>query len=310
MARADLPVNRPPAELVERLAAILGEPSGEAEEMSLGITNRNYRLRLGGTDYVMRVTSPESALLGIDRRAERAAAAAAAALGVAPRVAAFLEDAGCLVTEFLPGRAVPPEELREPERLAGVARTVRAVHDGASFPVTFDAFEIVETYARTATARGASLPPDVAEARRVAGEIAPVLRGPEHAPVACHNDLLNANFILEPEGVRIVDWEYAGMGNRYFDLGNLSVNNGLGEDDDERLLAAYFGAPCTRRRFACLRLMRIMSDYREAMWGVVQGVISTLPYDYAEYAGRHFARLAASAADPRYSGWLRDAHGG
>jgi thiamine kinase-like enzyme len=129
-------------------------------------------------------------------------------------------------------------------------------------------------------------------------------------PVPCHNDLLNANFILDSAGVRIVDWEYAGMGNRYFDLGNLSVNNGLREADDERLLAAYFGAPCTERRFACLRLMRIMSDFREAMWGVVQGTISTLDFDYAEYATRHFARLEESASDPRYPTWLKDARAG
>ena len=52
----------------------------------------------------------------------------------------------------------------------------------------------------------------------------------------CHNDLLTANFIHDGERVRIVDWEYAGMGDRYFDLGNLSVNNGFDEADDERLL--------------------------------------------------------------------------
>jgi thiamine kinase-like enzyme len=295
---------------MDRLAALLGEHAGDAEALGGGITNLNYRVRLGGADYVVRVTSPESSLLGIDRGAEHAAALTAAALGIAPRVAAFLEDAGCLVTEFLPGRPVPPEELREPARLAAVACTVRAVHDGPAFPATFDAFEIVETYARRAVARGAVLPSGVAGARRLAREIASALHGAEHAPVPCHNDLLNANFILDSRGVRIVDWEYAGMGNRYFDLGNLSINNGLREADDERLLAAYFGVPCTEHRFACLRLMRIMSDYREAMWGVLQGAVSTIAFDYAEYAARHFARLAESASDPRYPTWLRQAHAG
>jgi thiamine kinase-like enzyme len=300
-------MNSPPAALLARLVALLGSRSGDAEELAGGITNRNYRVRLGGGDYVMRITSPESALLGIDRRAEHAAATTAAALGVAPRVAAFLDDAGCLVTEFLPGRSLPPEELRQPERLAEVARAVRAVHDGPPFPATFDSFAIVEAYAETAAARGAVLPPGLTGARRIAREIAPVLRGAEHTPVPCHNDLLNANFILDDAGVRIVDWEYAGMGNRYFDLGNLSVNNGLQEAEDERLLTAYFGAPCTERRFACLRLMRIMSDFREAMWGVVQGAISTLDFDYTDYAARHFARLEASASDPRYPTWLKAA---
>jgi hypothetical protein len=36
--------------------------------------------------------------------------------------------------------------------------------------------------------------------------------------------------------------------------------------------------------------MRFMSDFREAMWGVVQQAISTLDFDFAGYADRHFAR--------------------
>ena len=81
-------------------------------------------------------------------------------------------------------------------------------------------------------------------ARRIQAAIDPA--HPEHAPVPCHNDLLPANLIHDGERVRIVDWEYAGMGNRYFDLGNLSVNNGFNEADDEWLLECYWGEPCTR----------------------------------------------------------------
>ena len=39
--------------------------------------------------------------------------------------------------------------------------------------------------------------------------------------------------------------------------------------------------------------MRIMSDAREAAWGVVQGVISELEFDFDDYAAQHFARLRA-----------------
>ena len=140
-----------------------------------------------------------------------------------------------------------------------------------------------------------------------ARRIRAALPGPEHLPVPCHNDLLTANLIDDGARVRIVDWEYAGMGDRFFDLGNLSVNNGFAEADDERLLAAYFGEPSTRRRFAALRLMRIMSDFREGMWGVVQTAISELDFDFAGYADEHLARVAAGLADPRFATWLEDA---
>ena len=126
----------------------------------------------------------------------------------------------------------------------------------------------------------------------------------------CHNDLLTANFIHDGARVRIVDWEYAGMGDRYFDLGNLSVNNGFAEADDERLLAAYWRRAVRRRGGSPrLRLMRIMSDFREGMWGVVQTAISALDFDFAGYADEHLARVAAGLADPRFPTWLEDARG-
>jgi len=108
--------------------------------------------------------------------------------------------------------------------------------------------------------------------------------------------------------VVIVDYEYAGMGDRFFDLGNLAINNGISEDAEERLLESYFGraTPANRAR---LKLMRIMSDFREAMWGVVQQGISTLEFDYVDYADRHFARCLENAGDARFGGWLGDAPG-
>jgi thiamine kinase-like enzyme len=98
------------------------------------------------------------------------------------------------------------------------------------------------------------------------------------------------------------------MGDRFFDFANLSVNNGFSEADDAALLDAY--SACTPARFAALRLMRIVSDLREAMWGVVQGVISDLDFDFAAYADEHLRRGAAALRDPRVEGWLEAARAG
>jgi thiamine kinase-like enzyme len=108
--------------------------------------------------------------------------------------------------------------------------------------------------------------------------------------------------------VFIVDYEYAGMGTVFFDLANFSVNHGFDDAADEALLEEYFGEVTDPDR-ARLKLMRIMSDFREAMWGVVQQGISTLDFDYVDYAERHFARCLRNAADDRYREWLRAAAG-
>ncbi|HEX7472359.1 MAG TPA: hypothetical protein VF323_04700, partial [Candidatus Limnocylindrales bacterium] len=71
-------------------------------------------------------------------------------------------------------------------------------------------------------------------------------------------------------------------------------------DEDAILLAAYDGAPARPDRLARLTLMRIVSDFREAMWGVLQQGISTLDVDFVAYAGKHFDRLLAAAATPAF----------
>lgn len=295
-------------EIVERLEPILGELDGEPIPLDGGITNRNFRARLGNLQYVIRVPGKDTNLLGIDRMAELAASELAAEAGVAPRVAAMLEDPPCLVAEFIGARTMEAEELGRPPALDETAAALRRIHDATqSLPSSFSPFRIVETYAERATERGVTVPPDYEEAEAHARKIESALGGPEHEPVPCHNDLLAGNFLHDGERLWIVDWEYAGMGDRYFDLGNFAVNNELDDDDETALLTAYFGEEPTAARLAALGLMRFMSDFREAMWGVLQSGVSELDFDFGDYATKHFARLREAAAGPRLDRWLDQA---
>jgi thiamine kinase-like enzyme len=305
------PSQAPDSELgriVQQLAGTLGQSDGIPEPLSGGITNRNFRAGFAGRDYVIRVPGKDTSLLEIDRGAERIANERAARIGIAPPVAAMLDDPQAIVTLFVEGETMDSADLREPEALTDVARSLRAIHElGEPLPTTFDSFRIVETYAETATGRGGELPEAYNEALQRSAQIEAALIGPEHDPVPCHNDLLAANFIRGPKQVWIVDWEYAGMGDRYFDLANFAVNNELGEGGELALLGDYFAEEPTASRVATLRLMKFMSDFREAMWGVVQTVVSELEFDFEGYASKHFERMLRTAADPDFETWLREA---
>jgi thiamine kinase-like enzyme len=298
-------------DVVAHVAAILGTREGAVTALDGGITNRNFRVRFGGTDYVVRLPGKDTGLLGINRETERIANTRAAELGIAPPVAAAMESPACLITRFVPGRELTAEELRQPDNLAEVARALRAFHEsGLELPTEFDSFQVVEDYAATAGARGTRAPPEYSKALGRARAIRKAVSGQEeHRPVPCHDDLLSANLLHDGRHVKIVDWEYAGMGDRYFDLGNFAVNNELGESEEDMLLSEYFGEPATDRRRATLALFRFMSDFREAMWGVVQSAVSEIDFDFTEYARMHFARLTAAAADPRFEVRLREARG-
>ncbi len=279
----------------------------ELRVLSGGITNRNFLVSIADADdrYVIRLAGNDTHLLGISREVEHAATVAAAGVGVGPEVTAFIRPEGYLVTRFIDGSPVSDEAVREPETLKRVAASLRRIHDGPPIPGLFVPLRIVEAYRALAAARGVPIPPEYELAAAIGRRIElACLRAPLE-PRPCHNDLLNANFIDDGARIRIVDWEYAGMGDPFFDLGNFSINHELTPAQEAVLLRAYDGADPLPARLARLTLMRIVSDFREAMWGVLQQGISTLEVDFVAYAGEHFDRLLANAATPAFEGSLR-----
>jgi thiamine kinase-like enzyme len=275
--------------------------------LSGGITNRNFRVDAAGTDdrWVIRLAGNDTHLLGISREVEHAATVAAAGVGVGPEVTAFIRPEGYLVTRFIVGSPVSDVAVHRTETLRRVADSLRRIHDGPAIPGLFVPLRIAEAYRALAMARGVPIPPEyelaAAVGRRIEGALlaAPIELRP------CHNDLLNANFIDDGTRIRIIDWEYAGMGDPFFDLGNFSINHELTLAEDETLLAAYDGT-VRRDRLARLTLMRIVSDFREAMWGVLQQGVSTLDVDFVAYAASSFARLLRNASSPRFKDALRE----
>ena len=259
------------------------------ERLGGGITNHNFKVIVGGERFALRVGGKDTELLGIDRALEHQATRAAAVLGLGPDVVAFAETDGYLVTAFVEGETAGIGSVSPGE----AASLLRRLHAAPPIPGRFDAFRVVETYADTARTAGVDLPKGFEAAKETADRIEQ-RRGPvELRP--CHNDLLAANFIRDGERLWIVDWEYAGMGDPAFDLANFAVNHELDEHGDRALLHAYGGADLEIHT-----LLRFMSDFREAMWGVVQEAVSSLEFDFEEYAGEHFARLQRTASEPRF----------
>jgi hypothetical protein len=292
--------------VLERLSESLGPLESDARPLQGGITNRNFRVVFGGVDYVVRLPGRDTSLLGIDRRSERLASETAARLGIGPAVAATLDD--CLVTRFI---ASQPVGAREPaERVAEIALALRAFHDsGLRLPSCFAVDRLLDGYAGIVRARGGELPAAYPLAASVVRRILDAL--PEAPSSPCHDDLLAANIIRAEDDGRllIVDWEYAGTGDPRFDLGNLAVNNGFDDADEARLLSAYYGTAPSDAHRAALKLMRVLSDAREAAWGVVQGVVSALEFDFDRYAYEHFERLQGAVAAADFGDWLDAARG-
>jgi thiamine kinase-like enzyme len=259
-----------------------------------GITNRNYLVDDGNERFVARI-GEEMHALGVDRRNELQCCRAAESLGVSPPL--VYGENGVLVSRYVPSQTLDPAGAREPGFATRIARVLRKLHDGwdvlSGDMLFFSPFQSSRTYVATSRRLGATLPSDIdrlLEAmRKLSHAISP------YVPALCHNDLLPANVLDDGQRIWIVDWEYAGMANPLFDLAGFSVNCGYSEDQDVEFLEAYRGE-FRQRDLDELRVLKVASLLRDALWAVVQTVASDLDVDYREYARVHFEKFRDSLA--------------
>jgi thiamine kinase-like enzyme len=292
-----------PEDVIARVPVWVGAQDLSYQPLGGGITNKNYRVDVGGESYVLRIAGTNTELLGIDRQNEYIANLAAGKLGIAPQVFYYIQPEGYLVTRFLKADPLSPEKLRQPDNLHKVAELLKIIHGMEKIPGQFIVFRVVEDYAQVARHYNVQFPDnfDWLLERMYDAERAFQTKALPLCP--CHNDLLNENFLKDGEKIYILDWEYAGMGDIYFDLANLSVNHGFSDEEDRLLIKDYFGE-VDEKNWTRLKVMKILSDFRESMWGLVQIGISDLDFDFHAYADKHFNRMTKNINDPRWEKWL------
>jgi len=277
----------------------------KATPLGGGITNNNFRIDVGGETFVLRIAGADTELLGINREYEYAANLTAGQLGIAPEVYYFIRPEGYLVTRFIPGRPILPEEMCRPESIRRAMDVLRKIHGMPNIPGSFDVFRIINGYSEIARRYHVDFPRDFdslvgrVQAAEQALQIQPLISRP------CHNDLLNANFLILKDHLYVLDWEYAGMGDIFFDLANFSDHHQLNDQQDRWLLQCYFGQ-VTPARWAHLKVMKVLSDLHEASWGLVQIGISKLDFDFRDYADRFFDRVMVNIQNPDWNVWLKE----
>ena len=215
--------------------------SGEESRTATSRSRSPRRRSCCGSAARTRRCSASTATTSTRRRRSRRTSASA------PRSCASSSPRATSSRGSCPATPVPAEELRQPARLRDFAQTLRRVHDGPPIVARFDSFRVVENYCATAIAHGVAVPTSVrgGEARRERGSSAPAAALRSRT---CHNDLLNANLIATEDGLVIVDWEYAGMGDRFFDLANFAANHELTDAESSELAPRLLRRVATRRR--------------------------------------------------------------
>lgn len=272
--------------------------------LSGGITNRNFVVTVDRREYVVRLPGERTELLGIDRQREVEVARRAAHLQIGPPIFAELPGVGTLICELLPGYHLEGDEFVL--RLDDVIDLVRTLHNSGPVGGAFPIHRVVEWHARDATNHGVTPPAAYHRLQRQSLRIEAAFAAAPMSLVPCHNDLLPGNVLFDRQRAWLLDYEYAGMNDLFFDLANLSVNCGLTPAADTRMLQLYF-TQAQASHWARLQLMKVMSEFREGMWAVVQQAISTLDTDFVGYAHERLTNGESLAASADFDSWLRDA---
>ena len=168
-----------------------------------GYCNENYLLVADGVKYIVRKLIRDD----IDRDFEWKVHTLAYAEGITAEPLLFDREQGVMVFSFLEGEHKSHLQLQE---LKLLAHTLQKLHT-----ISIDAKPIK---LQTDTSLIDNYPKEY---------------------VLCHNDL-NPQNIFFGDGVKLIDFEYAGVNDRYFDLASVCVEFGLDEEMQKVFLDAYF----------------------------------------------------------------------
>ena len=245
-----------------------------------GLSNRNFRVVLGSDEWVVRLASEDVDQLGISRAAECEALRLAHAAGLGPEIIHMHLPEGDLISEFVNAQAFSqaPEEYRKLETLAQITKAAKRIHQMPAIDHLFDPFARIRRAFDRATDHAVPLPEQTQHLLDRLDAVEDV-RGPLDPPylALCHNDLFAGN-LLDADPVRVIDWEFAGMGDIFFDLATLVVATDefapLGDKHRDLILTAYFGAASPEHR-GRLDDMVFVVRLHVVAWGLTHHVLKT-----------------------------------
>ncbi|MCV2864469.1 phosphotransferase family protein [Defluviimonas sp. WL0075] len=278
------------------IAALRG--AGEPQRLG-GLTNLVFR----AGDFCLRIPGKGTEEY-IDRANEAVAAREAARAGVSPEVIHVDEATGVMVTRFIDGAVtMSPEHFRTRPGAPGRAgQAFRKLHEsGAVFPFRFELFAMIDDYLGILATKDVALPEGYHDVVREAEAVRAALSAHPLPLAPCHCDPLCENFLDTGGRMWIVDWEYSGMNDPMWDLGDLSVEGGFDADQDEEMLRAYFeGAPGAGDRGRMV-IYKAMCDLLWTLWGLIQLANGNPADDFRAYADGRFARCKALMATPEFA---------
>lgn len=287
------------SKVISALRGVSGFSDITSEECSIerlgGLTNLVHKVVTPHGNVIVRIPG-EGTEEYIDRAVEITNARAAHRAGVSPEVIWADAGSGIMVTSAVPAITTMSPELFK-TRAGSPARAGKALAklhgSGETFDFRFELFEMIENYLKVLSTKDVQLPEGYHDIVRAAEPVRQALAA-NAAPLApCHCDPLCENFLDDGEAMWIVDWEYSGMNDPLWDVGDLSVEAGMDEEQEAELLRGYFGRDPTAAEKGRVVIYKAMCDLLWTLWGLIQLADENPADDFWAYATTRFERCKA-----------------
>jgi thiamine kinase len=210
-------------------------------ELTQGLTNKSYLLNTGQERWVLRINNHNDEALGLDRDEELYFHTAAARQGIAPDVVYADPSNNYLVVEFIEGghwQASPNSQQRKQD----IHAIVEALHDVHHFPIDMLSID----YLARAEHYWNKMDYGNSEFTQILEPLYPQLRSffvqyqdaiKRRTP--CHHDTVIENIFVRPEGIQLIDWEYATLGDPWFDIAVFCDSAKLNQQEQDEVVAHY-----------------------------------------------------------------------
>lgn len=273
-----------------------------------GLTNMVFKIDMGKDCYVLRIPGKGTEQY-IDRSVEIHNARVAARAGVSAEVIYANTVSGVMLTRHIDDIVtMTPEEFSNRDRSA--ARAGKALKQMHSFPEAFqfrfELFAMIDEYLKVLDERKAELPGGYSDLVRAALPVREALHRNPVDLVPCHCDPLCENFLDSGERMWIVDWEYSGMNDPLWDLGDLSVEAGFTPEQDLELIWAYCGGEPGRSEIARMTIYKAMCDLLWTLWGLIQHSDGNQAEDFWAYSIERFDRCKSLMTSPAFDQHVND----
>lgn len=235
--------------------------------LTQGLTNRSFLLAAGEDRLVLRLNSPISNALDLNRPAEAEALHLADTAGLCAPLVYCDPEYRYLVTRYISGT---PLKLAGNTGIGQIAQLLRDIHRLPPIAAQLDIEQKIGSYWTSINTDDVIFESLRTLQRRVQSSIV-ATRNCASSPALCHNDLLADNLLISESGrLYAIDWEYAASGDPFYDLAVIAEGYDLDSAQQSQLLQQYLAQPVNNEEMARLDNWRVIYRYLSILWYAVQ----------------------------------------